>query len=232
MISGSPPLPLRIRASSRSAIEVTMSADATAVRRGTALGRRYAEPHALRVDHGRRLRQASVAIVRQGMPKQLLKVVGGRPAADRVRATRRCGSRRAGADLHRADYADLVATELPEVDPDNIPSVSRRGATCQRRGVARAVLAARYADAVIAVVTADQIMHPVDSFRSALVEGLEVVETHEDVLVTFGVVPTRRTRAMDICAVVSQSPVIPTFARSWSSRSSPTPHGGGLSGLR
>ena len=78
MINGSPPLPLRIRASSRSAIEV-MSADGTAVRP------RHTWPGAVTLSRmryvlimaggsGKRLWPLS----RQGMPKQLLKVVGGK----------------------------------------------------------------------------------------------------------------------------------------------------------
>ena len=52
-----------------------------------------------------------------------------------------------------------------------------------------AVLAARDPDAVMAVVTADQIMHPVAAFRRALRAGFALAEERADVLVTFGVVP-------------------------------------------
>ena len=69
-------------------------------------------------------------------------------------------------------------------------------------------------DAVVAVVTADQIMHPVSAFQQALEDGFAFAEEHAEVLVTFGVVPTsphtgygylQRGDAMpghaDICAV-------------------------------
>ena len=152
---------------------------------------------------------------RQGMPKQLLKVVGGKSLL-RIAYERLDNVVPPEQVLicTGADYADLVATELPEVDPANILGEPEGRDSLNAVAWPAAVLAARDADAVIAVVTADQIMHPVDSFRSALVEGFEVVETHEDVLVTFGVVPTsphtgygylRRGQSIaghpDVCAV-------------------------------
>ena len=76
-----------------------------------------------------------------------------------------------------------------------------------------AVLAARDPDAVVAVVTADQIMHPQAAFQAALEQGFSVAEQHAEALVTF-VVPTtphtgygylRRGPALpgydDVCAV-------------------------------
>jgi mannose-1-phosphate guanylyltransferase len=169
-----------------------MSADGTAVRP------RHAWPGAITLSRmryvlimaggsGKRLWPLS----RQGMPKQLLKVVGGKSLL-RIAYERLDGVVPPGQVLicTGADYADLVAAELPEVDPANILGEPEGRDSLNAVAWPAAALAARDADAVIAVVTADQIMHPVDSFRSALVEGFEVVETHEDVLVTFGVVPT------------------------------------------
>jgi mannose-1-phosphate guanylyltransferase len=153
---------------------------------------------------------------RQGMPKQLLKVVGGKSLL-RIAYERLDGVVPAEQVLicTGADYADLVARELPEVDPANILGEPEGRDSLNAVAWPVAVVATRDADAVIAVVTADQIMHPVDSFRSALVEGFEVAEAHEDVLVTFGVVPTsahtgygylRRGQSIaghpDVCAVV------------------------------
>jgi mannose-1-phosphate guanylyltransferase len=66
----------------------------------------------------------------------------------------------------------------------------------------------------MAVVTADQIMHPVSAFHQALADAFALAEDHAELLVTFGVVPTsphtgygylRRGAAMpgnpDACAV-------------------------------
>jgi mannose-1-phosphate guanylyltransferase len=153
---------------------------------------------------------------RQGMPKQLLKVVGGKSLL-RIAYERLDGVVPPQQVLicTGADYAHLVAAELPEVDPANILGEPEGRDSLNAVAWPAAILAAQNPDAVIAVVTADQIMHPVESFRSALVEGFEVAEASEDVLVTFGVVPTsphtgygylRRGVSMaghpDVCAVV------------------------------
>jgi mannose-1-phosphate guanylyltransferase len=128
---------------------------------------------------------------RQDMPKQLLRVVGGKSLL-RIAYERLDGIVPAEQILvcTGADYAAVVATELPEVDPANILGEPEGRDSLNAVAWPAAVLAARDPDAVIAVVTADQIMHPVRSFKVALVEGFEVAEGNEDVLVTFGVVPT------------------------------------------
>src|SRR5918996_5097921 len=215
-MSGSPPLPLRIRASSRSAIEVTMSADGTAVRP------RHARPGAVTLSRmryvlivaggsGRRLWPLS----RQGMPKQLLKVVDGKSLL-RIAYERLQGVVPDDRILvcTGADYAHVVAAELPELDPGNILGEPEGRDSLNAVAWPAAVLAARDPDAVVAVVTADQIMHPVSAFQQALAEGFAFAEEHAEALVTFGVVPTsphtgygylRRGPAMpghaDICAV-------------------------------
>jgi mannose-1-phosphate guanylyltransferase len=84
----------------------------------------------------------------------------------------------------------VVAEELPEVDPAHILGEPEGRDSLNAVAWPAAVLAAQDPEAVIAVVTADQIMHPVESFRAALDEGFAVAEERPDVLVTFGVVPT------------------------------------------
>jgi mannose-1-phosphate guanylyltransferase len=114
-----------------------------------------------------------------------------------------------------ADYAGVVRAELPEVDPSNILGEPEGRDSLNAVAWPAAVLAARDPDAVVAVVTADQIMHPVSVFRDALEKGFALAEERPDVLVTFGVVPTsphtgygylHRGAALpghpDICSVV------------------------------
>lgn len=128
---------------------------------------------------------------RQDMPKQLLKVVGGksllRLAYERVQGL--------VPDTHvlvctGADYASTVAADLPEVPAANILGEPEGRDSLNAVAWPAAVLAARDPEAVIAVVTADQIMNPVEAFQAALAEGFAVVEEFSDALVTFGVVPT------------------------------------------
>ncbi|SEQ00565.1 mannose-1-phosphate guanylyltransferase [Microlunatus flavus] len=128
---------------------------------------------------------------RQDMPKQLLKVVGGksllRLAYERVQGLVPdqnilvCTGR---------DYASTVADDLPEVPVANILGEPEGRDSLNAVAWPAAVLAARDPEAVIAVVTADQIMSPLEAFQDALREGFAVAEGSPDTLVTFGVVPT------------------------------------------
>ncbi|GAB2596363.1 mannose-1-phosphate guanylyltransferase [Microlunatus antarcticus] len=128
---------------------------------------------------------------RQDMPKQLLKVVGGksllRLAYERVQGL--------VPDANvlvctGADYAATVAADLPELPAANILGEPEGRDSLNAVAWPAAILAARDPEAVMAVVTADQIMNPVDAFQAALDEAFTVAEESPDVLVTFGVVPT------------------------------------------
>ena len=136
---------------------------------------------------GRRLWPLS----RRDMPKQLLKVLQGKSLL-RIAFERLDGLVPASRVLvcTSADYADVVAKELPEIDPENILGEPEGRDSLNAVAWPAAVLAERDPQAVVAVVTADHIMDPADSFRSALEQGFDVAETHDDALVTFGVVPT------------------------------------------
>ncbi len=128
---------------------------------------------------------------RQGMPKQLLKVLGGKSLL-RIAYERLEGVVPNDRILvcTGADYASMVAAELPELDPANILGEPEGRDSLNAVAWPAAVLAARDPDAVVAVVTADQIMHPLTAFQAALEQGFAVAEQHAEVLVTFGVVPT------------------------------------------
>jgi mannose-1-phosphate guanylyltransferase len=128
---------------------------------------------------------------RQDMPKQLLRVLGGKSLL-RIAYERLDGIVPSDQVLvcTGADYADIVAAELPELKPANILGEPEGRDSLNAVAWPAAVLAARDPDAVIAVVTADHLMHPISAFQSALLEAFEVAESAEDFLVTFGVVPT------------------------------------------
>ena len=115
---------------------------------------------------------------RQDMPKQLLKVVGGRSLL-RIAYERLDGIVPPERVLvcTGADYADVVAQELPEVPAANILGEPEGRDSLNAVAWPAAVLAARDPEAVVAVVTADQIMHPVSAFQVALEEGFEVAES-------------------------------------------------------
>lgn len=127
---------------------------------------------------------------RQGMPKQMLHLVGDvsllRMAFDRVVDV-------VGADhvwvCTGADYAQTVQEELPELPESNVLGEPVGRDSLNAVAWPSAVLAAQDADAVVAMVTADQIMQPVEAFQDALRTGFEVAEADPTALVTFGVVP-------------------------------------------
>lgn len=128
---------------------------------------------------------------RQDMPKQLLRIVGGQSLL-RLAYERLDGL--VGPEQVRvctgADYAHVVADELPELPAENILGEPEGRDSLNAIAWTAAVLAATDPDAVMAVVASDHIMRPTATFQQALREGFEVAEADEHALVTFGVVPT------------------------------------------
>ncbi|MGV8845671.1 mannose-1-phosphate guanylyltransferase [Tessaracoccus sp.] len=128
---------------------------------------------------------------RQGTPKQLLEIFGGksllRLAYERVAGMvpdaqiLTCTSR---------TYADVVAEQLPELPGENILGEPVGRDSLNAVAWSAAVLAERDPDAIVAMVTADQIIAPVDEFQRSLGQAFAVVEAHPEALVTLGVVPT------------------------------------------
>ena len=128
---------------------------------------------------------------RQGTPKQLLEIFEGksllRLAYERVAGMMpdaqilTCTSRA---------YADVVAAQLPELPQDNILGEPVGRDSLNAVAWSAGVLAGRDPDAVVAMVTADQIIEPVDEFRRSLERAFDVVDEHPEALVTLGVVPT------------------------------------------
>src|SRR4029450_13566587 len=106
------------------------------------------------------------------MPKQLLRMVGGKSLL-RIAYERLNGIVPPDQVLvcTGADYAGTVAAELPGVNPANTLGEPEGRDSLNAVAWPAAVLAARDPHAVMAVVTADHIMHPVSAFQSAVLEG-------------------------------------------------------------
>lgn len=127
---------------------------------------------------------------RRGMPKQMLHLVGDtsllRMAFDRVADV-------VGVDkvwvCTGAAYADTVHAEIPELPAAHILGEPEGRDSLNAVAWPAAVLAKADPDAVVAMVTADHIMEPVQPFQEALQTGFEVAEADAAALVTFGVVP-------------------------------------------
>ncbi|MEL4358688.1 MULTISPECIES: mannose-1-phosphate guanylyltransferase [unclassified Luteococcus] len=127
---------------------------------------------------------------RKGEPKQLLELIDGksllRLAYERVAGTVPdanilvcCG----------AAYTDVVARQLPELPEDNLLGEPVGRDSLNAVAWPAAVLQARDAEAVVAVLTADQIITPVAEFTRALDQAFQIAEADASALVTFGVVP-------------------------------------------
>ena len=124
-----------------------------------------------------------------GLPKQLVPLLQGRSllqiAVERATAVVDASSvwLGAGEQLRAAVMAveGLQADRLV-VEPsgrDTLPALA----------LAMATIAAFDPDAVVAVLTADHLIEPLAAFAQTLERGFAVAEAHDDVLVTFGVVP-------------------------------------------
>lgn len=128
---------------------------------------------------------------RQGTPKQLLPLVEGRSLL-RLAFDRSLASVPAERILvvTGAAYAEEVATQLPELPAGNILGEPVGRDSLNAVAWPAAVLARRDPDAVIAQVTADHVIEPIDVFVRCLDTAFAVAEADADALVTLGVVPT------------------------------------------
>lgn len=128
---------------------------------------------------------------RRGEPKQLLRMIDGRSllqlAFDRVRAVVAPGNILVCAG---AAYADEVASQLPALRPENLLGEPVGRDSLNAVIWPAAVLVRRDPEAVVAVVTADQVIEPVEAFADRLTTAFEVAEADDRALVTFGIVPT------------------------------------------
>lgn len=125
------------------------------------------------------------------MPKQLLPVVQGksllRLSFERLRGLlpperiHVCTLER-----HRA----LVRRDLPELPEGNLLGEPEGRDTANAVGLSAAVLLARDPQAVFAIVTADHVIEPIDSFQRSIRLAFDVVGRNPEMLVTFGIVPT------------------------------------------
>ena len=89
-------------------------------------------------------------------------------------------------EAHRA----AVLENLPELPKDNLLGEPTGRDTANAVGFPAAVLLKRDKDAIIAVVSADHVIEPLEKFHAALKTAFAVAEQQPESLVTFGIVPT------------------------------------------
>ena len=128
---------------------------------------------------------------RKGRPKQLLALFEGRSLL-RLAYERLAGVVPAENILvctGRA-YAEDVALQIPEIAPGNILGEPEGRDSLNAVAWSAAEVARRDPDAVVAMVTADQVIEPVAEFQRALRLAFDVATEMPQALVTLGVVPT------------------------------------------
>jgi mannose-1-phosphate guanylyltransferase len=128
---------------------------------------------------------------RRKRPKQVLKLFDGQTLL------RRCFDRLAPIFdagriivLTNAAYVDVVRENLRELPTENVIAEPAVRDTASAIGLVSAVLSKQDPDATMAVVTADQIIEPVELLQQAIEDAMEFVDTARQALVTFGVKPT------------------------------------------
>ncbi len=128
---------------------------------------------------------------RRGTPKQFLPIIEGRSLLRLAfdRAAQVVPPERVVV-VTGAAHLDTVRSELPEIAPENLLGEPIGRDSLNAVAWPAAVLALRDPDAVIAQVTADHVIEPLDAFVTALREAFAVAEADPDALVTLGVVPT------------------------------------------
>ena len=128
---------------------------------------------------------------RQGTPKQLLPLVEGKSLL-RLAFERSLASVPADRVLvvTGAAYADAVAADLPELPAANILGEPVGRDSLNAVAWPAAVLDRLDPEAVIAQVSADQVIEPIEVFTRCLDVAFAVAEADPSALVTLGVVPT------------------------------------------
>lgn len=89
-----------------------------------------------------------------------------------------------------AAFGAQVLENLPELPRENVLGEPVGRDTANAVGFSAAVLLQRDRDAVCAVVTADHVIEPIDTFQASLKTGFDLTTEYPNALVTFGIVPT------------------------------------------
>ncbi len=128
---------------------------------------------------------------RGGKPKQLLPLVRGKSLL-RLSFERLLGMfppERIYICTSNA-FADEILAEVPEMPRQNLLGEPQGRDTANAVGFPAAVLHKQDPDAVMAIVTADHVIEPVDVFCQAIRTAFDVTHDDHNALVTFGIVPT------------------------------------------
>jgi mannose-1-phosphate guanylyltransferase len=128
---------------------------------------------------------------RQKRPKQMLKLLDGQTLLGQC-FERLCPvfDTRSIIVLTNVGYADLVREHLPELPFNNVIAEPTVRDTAGAIGLAATILSKHDPDATMAIVTADQLLEPPETFQDALRDAFEFIGDDPEALITFGVKPS------------------------------------------
>jgi len=128
---------------------------------------------------------------RRKRPKQVLKLLDGQTLLGRCfeRLVPVFDARNILA-LTNIEYADVVHESLPDLPFNNIIAEPVVRDTTGAIGLAATVLAKYDPEAVMALLTADQLIEPPEVLQQALADAFTFISGNPDALITFGIKPT------------------------------------------
>jgi len=128
---------------------------------------------------------------RQKRPKQVLKLLDGQTLLNRC-FERLCPifDVRNVLVLTNAGYVDVVRENLHGLPVNNVIAEPVVRDTASAIGLAASILTKYDPEAVMAILTADQLLEPPEKLQQALTDAFEFVAGMPDALVTFGIKPT------------------------------------------
>jgi len=123
-------------------------------------------------------------------PKQFLRFFGDRTLLQQTldRVSSLVPSERVLV-LTGARFVDLCREQLPELPPENIVGEPMRRDTAAAVALAAVLVERRFGDAVMAVLTSDQLIEPTAAFQETLLSAARGAKKG-DALYTFGIKPT------------------------------------------
>jgi mannose-1-phosphate guanylyltransferase len=121
------------------------------------------------------------------LPKQLVPMLGGRSLLDI--AVERAQSAADEVWLGAGEQLRSAVSSVEGLRPDRLILEPSGRDTLPAVALGCATILAADPDAVVAVLTADHLIEPLEAFASSLTVGFDLAQSTADVLVTFGVVP-------------------------------------------
>ena len=124
-----------------------------------------------------------------GLPKQLVPLLQGRSLLDIAVERAVAVVEPSRVWLGAGEQLRAAVSSVPGLQADRLIVEPSGRDTLPALALGMATIAASDPQAVVAVLTADHLIEPLGAFAATLERGFTVAETHDDALVTFGVVP-------------------------------------------